>query len=179
MPSWNPETTQKALRFASRAHHGQQVPGSDLPYIIHPVLVCMEVMAALQTAPELDGDLAVQCALLHDVIEDTTFSYQDLVDNFGERVAQGVLGLSKDDKLPHEQQLPDSLKRIRLQPKEIWMVKLADRIVNLSPPPGYWTIEKCQQYREDAILIHEALHDASTKLGKRLLEKIEEYKQYC
>ena len=179
MPSWNPETTQKALRFAAQAHQGVKMPGSDLPYILHPVLVCMEVMAALQTAPELNGDLAVQCGLLHDVIEDTTFSYQDIAENFGEGVAQGVQGLSKDKKLPHEQQMSDSLKRIQLHPKEIWMVKLADRIVNLSPPPGHWTIEKCQQYREEAILIHEALHEASAALGKRLLEKIEEYQQYC
>jgi len=179
MPSWNPDTTQKALRFAAHAHQGVKVPGSDLPYILHPMLVCMEVMAALGSAPDLDGDLAVQCALLHDVIEDTPFSYQDLADNFGEQVAQGVLALSKDKNLPNEQQMADSLKRIQQQPKEIWMVKLADRIVNLSPPPGHWTIEKCQQYRLDAILIHEALHEASAALGKRLLEKIEEYKQYC
>jgi len=179
MPSWNPETTQKALRFAAHAHQGVKVPGSDLSYILHPVLVCMEVMAALGSVPDLDGDLAVQCALLHDVIEDTTFSYQDIAENFGERVAQGVLALSKDKKLPDEQQLPDSLKRIRLQPNEIWMVKLADRIVNLSPPPGHWSIEKRIHYREDTHLIHKALHDASTALGERLLEKIKAYQQYC
>lgn len=179
MPSLNPEATQKALRFAAHAHQGVKVPGSDLPYILHPVLVCMEVMAALGSAPDLDGDLAVQCALLHDVIEDTTLSYQDLADNFGERVAQGVLALSKDKKLPNGLQLADSLKRIRLQPKEIWMVKLADRIVNLSPPPGHWSIEKRIHYREDAILIHKTLHEANAALGRRILEKIEDYKQYC
>jgi len=139
----------------------------------------LDTSSAPQTAPEFDGDLILQCALLHDVIEDTTFSYQDIADKFGERVAQGVLALSKDKKLPNEQQMADSLKRIRQQPKEIWMVKLADRIINLSPPPGYWSIEKRQQYREDAILIHEALHQASAALGKRLLEKIEHYKSYC
>ena len=51
------------MRFAAHAHQGVKVPGSDLPYIIHSVLVCMEVMAALLTASELDGDLAMQCVL--------------------------------------------------------------------------------------------------------------------
>jgi len=63
MPSHNPDTALKALRFASHAHQGVLISGSNLPYIIHPVLVYMEVMDALQTVSELDGDLIVQYAL--------------------------------------------------------------------------------------------------------------------
>jgi len=59
------------------------------------------------------------------------------------------------------------------------MVKLADRITNLAPPPAFWTREKCQHYLEDALIIHDTLKDASATLGKRLLEKIKEYRQYC
>ena len=139
MPAWNPDTTPKALRFAAQAHEGQLVPGSPLPYIVHPVLVCMEVMAALRLGPEYDGELAVSCALLHDVLEDTPVSFETLQTEFGTAVAAGVLALSKDPALPKDQQLPDSLKRIREQPGEIWLVKLADRISNLAPPPVYWS----------------------------------------
>lgn len=179
MPSFNLDLTQKALRFVAHAHQGSQVPGSDLPYILHPVMVCMEVMAELEVESALDKDLAIQCALLHDVLEDTTVSYQELADVFGVPIADGVLALSKDFSLDKSDQLKDSLMRIRQQPKEIWMVKLADRIVNLSPPPADWSREKCSRYQQDAILIHETLKEASPSLSNRLLQKIEDYKQFC
>lgn len=178
MPTWNPDTTQKALRFAAQAHDGQLAPGSSLPYIVHPVLVCMEVMAALRLSPEHDGELAVCCALLHDVLEDTPVSYAALEAEFGAAVAAGVLALSKDPALPKAQQLPDSLKRIREQPGEIWLVKLADRISNLAPPPVYWSRDKRHDYREDAMLILDALGSASPYLAGRLREKITAYKAY-
>lgn len=178
MPIWNPDTTQKALRFASQAHEGQLVPGSSLPYIVHPVLVCVEVMAALRLGPEYDGELAVCCALLHDVLEDTPVSYATLEAEFGVAVAAGVLALSKDPALPKDQQLPDSLARICRQPGEIWLVKLADRISNLAPPPAYWSREKRRNYREDAMLILDALGSASPYLAGRLREKIAAYKAY-
>jgi (p)ppGpp synthase/HD superfamily hydrolase len=69
--NWSQETYAKAYRFAAEAHNGQLFPGTELPYIMHVSFVSMEVIAALAQEPELDGNLAVQCALLHDVIEDT------------------------------------------------------------------------------------------------------------
>jgi (p)ppGpp synthase/HD superfamily hydrolase len=139
----------------------------------------MELIAALEVESFVDSDLAVQCALLHDVLEDTPTTYQEIETQFGKAVAAGVLSLSKDAALPKEQRLEDSLARIRLQPKEVWIVKLADRITNLAPPPAFWTREKCQHYLRDAFIIHSALKEASAYLGNRLLEKIEAYRQYC
>ena len=98
---------------------------------------------------------------------------------FGQAVAAGVLALTKDMALPKEQQLADSLRRIRHQPPEVWMVKLADRISNLQPPPSHWTKQKSASYREEALQIHEALREASPSLAKRLLAKIESYRGYC
>jgi len=178
MPTWTPETYQKAFLFAAQAHQGQLVPGSPLPYIVHPVLVCMEVMAALRLSPEHDGELAVCCALLHDVLEDTPVSFDALEAELGAAVAAGVLALSKDPALPKDQQLRDSLDRIREQPGEICLVKLADRITNLAPPPVYWSRDKRRHYREDAMLILDALGSASAYLAGRLREKITAYKAY-
>jgi len=80
---------------------------------------------------------------LHDTIEDTQVSYENLCEQFGTAVANGVRALSKDENLPtkHDQMM-DSLARIRQQGVEIWMVKLADRVTNLYAPPFYWTQEK-------------------------------------
>ena len=172
---WSQEAYRQAYRFAAEAHQGQKFPGTDLPYLMHLSFVSMEIMAALNFEQGRDGNLAVQCALLHDVIEDTAVSYDDVAAAFGKKVAQGVLALTKDETLPKEERMPDSLRRIRQQPYEIWMVKLADRITNLAPPPPYWSREKIARYRDEAAEIHNALSEASDYLARRLIQKISEY----
>jgi len=181
MPStWSQEKYIKALRYAAEAHNGQTVPGSDLPYVVHVTMVAMEVIAALGHEDGLDGDLAVQCALLHDVIEDTRKTHADLAAVFGERVAEGVQALSKDDGLNNKQEkMADSLARIKQQPREIWMVKLADRITNLQPPPSHWSAEKIKRYREEAKVILNELGNVSPFLSKRLNGKLRVYPLEC
>ncbi len=148
--TWSQENYIRALNFAATAHKGQTAPGSDLPYIVHITLVAMEVIAALAYEDGLDGDLAVQCALLHDVIEDRGISHQKLAAEFGLQVANGVLALSTNDSLESKQEkMVDSLARIKAQPREIWLVKLADRITNLQPPPLHWDLIKVGRYREE------------------------------
>jgi (p)ppGpp synthase/HD superfamily hydrolase len=139
-------------------------------------MVAMEVIAALAHEGGLDGDLAVQCALLHDVVEDASISYEKLTAEFGLAVADGVLALSKngDFESKHDQ-MQDSLERIREQPKEIWMVKLADRITNLQPPPGHWGVDKITSYREEGIEILNKLGEGCLYLSVRLRQKIAEY----
>jgi (p)ppGpp synthase/HD superfamily hydrolase len=173
--AWNRELYIKACQFAARAHRGQLVPGSDLPYLLHLNLVSMEILAALSAETGHDGDLAVQCALLHDTIEDTDTSYEQIESIFGIRVADGVAALSKNPALAKSQQLLDSLERIAAQPIEIWMVKLADRITNLQTPPPHWTPDKIVRYRDEAIEIHTQLHTASPFLAARLAQKIQTY----
>ena len=173
--NWNPELYIKACRFAAIAHRGQIVPGSDLPYLMHLNFVTMEIIAALSTESGHDGDLAVQCALLHDTIEDTDTTYGQIRSIFGVRVADGVQALSKNPDLEKSQQLGDSLDRIKQQPIEIWMVKLADRITNLQPPPSHWQTEKILRYQAEAVEIHAHLQPASAYLALRLTEKIHNY----
>lgn len=176
--NWSQDKYTEAYRFAAHAHNGQLVPGTDLPYVMHLSFVSVEVIACLEREELSDGDLAVQCALLHDVIEDTPTSYQDVEREFGSRVAQGVLALTKNESLAKERRMQDSLLRIKQQPDEIWIVKLADRICNLAPPPAHWNREKIERYREEAIEIYDALSAASDYLSERLAMKIEKYKRY-
>ncbi|MEW5988643.1 MAG: HD domain-containing protein [Chloroflexota bacterium] len=175
---WSQDGYIKAYRFAAQAHLGQTVPGTNLPYIMHLSFVSMEVIAALNAEAAHDEDLAVQCALLHDVIEDTEVTYDQVRAEFGTQIADGVLALTKDVTLPKHLQIDDSLCRIKQQPHEVWMVKLADRISNLQPPPAYWTLERIAGYREEAGGIYEALQEASPLLEARLLGKMEEYKAF-
>jgi hypothetical protein len=176
---WAQESYISTYRFAAKAHRGQNVPGTNFPYLSHLSMVTMEVMSALTIEEGLDGNFAVQCALLHDVIEDTKTTFDEVAEAFGQQVARGVLALSKNGALEKSKQLGDSLKRILLEPKEIWMVKLADRITNLQPPPAHWTKEKIVGYREEAIEILAKLGSANRTLAERLEQKIEQYRRYA
>lgn len=178
MTPWSQEVYIKALLFAANAHNGQKVPGTELPYLTHLTMVSMEVTAAMAVEDGLDGNLAIQCALLHDVLEDTAIEYDTLKDIFGVAVTNGVQALTKHDDLPKHEKMADSLARIKQQPKEVWMVKLADRITNLQPPPKNWTVEKMQSYQQEARQIYDVLHTASPFLATRLQQKIGNYDQY-
>lgn len=180
---WTPDIFQKALSFAARQHHGQSYGGPQegerIPYINHVVSVAMEIIWALQQEPSADSALAVQCALLHDTIEDTDTDDDQILALFGRAVADGVQALSKNPNLPTKaEQMADSLQRIRTQPREIWMVKMADRITNLYHPPFYWKNEKILAYRDEAIHIYDELHSAHAPLAERLKQKIDGYPSF-
>ncbi|MBQ0784436.1 MAG: bifunctional (p)ppGpp synthetase/guanosine-3',5'-bis(diphosphate) 3'-pyrophosphohydrolase [Amphritea sp.] len=180
MAAWNQDLYTKTWCFASEAHLGQLLPGSNISYINHLGNVAQEVMAALANGIEADQpDLALQCALLHDTIEDTDCTFEQVCEVFGLDVANGVMALSKDACLSSkEEMMVDSLIRIKQQPKEVWMVKLADRISNLQKPPSHWNQEKMQRYKQEAQKIHDALGGASPFLAHRLQCKIDDYDRY-
>jgi (p)ppGpp synthase/HD superfamily hydrolase len=115
--SWSPmafsqDQYLKALHFAARAH-GQQKTPTGMPYVVHVTSVAMEVIAALHAEPGRDGDLAVACALLHDVVEDTAITLEQVVAAFGPRVAAGVSALTKDSKASQPGPLHDGEGRQR------------------------------------------------------------------
>ncbi|MDY0191641.1 MAG: HD domain-containing protein [Desulfuromonas sp.] len=177
---WDQDIYLKAWNFASSIHLGQTIPGSDISYINHLGLVAMEATAAIANNQNIQNpNLLIQCALLHDSIEDTPTTYKEIEKEFGSEVADGVLSLSKNEKLPtKKEQMLDSLLRIKQQPQTIWMVKLCDRITNLQPPPKHWNNEKMLQYRDEAGVILEQLGEANHFLAERLKSKIESYVQY-
>jgi (p)ppGpp synthase/HD superfamily hydrolase len=172
--TFSPDLYLKALTFAARAHGEQKTPLA-LPYVVHVSSVCMELIRALYAEPGRDGDLAVACALLHDVLEDTETPPEAVEKEFGARVFAGVLALTKDNALPKSAQMEDSLRRILAQPPEVAMVKLADRITNLAPPPAHWDATKISKYRAEAEEILRTLGTASAFLSARFRERLERY----
>ena len=168
---------QKAVKFAAAKHaeQNQTVPGTNLPYVVHLSNVAMEILIASFHSENFDLDFAVQVALLHDTIEDTSTTFDELETEFGTDIAKAIQALTKNTDLPKEQQMNDSLKRIKLMPPEVGAVKLADRITNLQPPPPHWDNERKIRYREEARLILSELKYGNEFLARRLEEKIEEY----
>ena len=173
--SWIPngsDTWRSAWAFSAQVHSAQKMPGSDVPYLQHLGMVMIEISAAHLVHPLDNLDLAVQCAMLHDTIEDQGVTHGELLDRFGNGVADGVLALSKDPALPKAAAMTDSLTRIQKQPGEVWCVKLADRISNIQNTPAHWTPQKISKYRAEAEQILASLGTAHPHLGRRLKDLI-------
>jgi len=121
---------RKAYDYA-KLHHGDQLRKSGEPYIIHPMQV-----AYILSNLELD-DETICAALLHDVVEDTPVTHEDIVKEFGETIAQMVAGVTKLGKISYstieEQQVENYRKMFLAMGKDIRviLIKLADRLHNM------------------------------------------------
>ncbi len=171
---------QVALKFAAAKHQekNQIVPGTNLPYVVHLSNVAMEIIIASNYSDNFDLGFAVQAALLHDTIEDTSTEPEELEKKFGMKIAEAVSALTKNNELQKNEQMQDSLTRIKKLQREVWAVKLADRITNLQPPPLHWDNEKKLEYQIEAQLILNELKSGNEHLAKRLDAKIKEYGSY-
>lgn len=173
-----PVLYQKAWNFAAQQHQGQTMPDSPHPYLEHLGNVAFEVLLAAANSDAFDIAFALQMAILHDTIEDTACTYNDLFVHFGKRIADGVLALTKLEEIPKESQMVDSIQRILQLEKEVGAVKLADRITNLQPPRPSWSKEKIRAYHTEAIFIHQKLAHCNAFLAERLHNEIERYVRY-
>ncbi len=120
----------RAYEYAVRAHEGQKRKSGD-PYVAHPVAVA-------GTIGELGLDAASICAaLLHDVVEDTETSTEDLARAFGTEIAflvDGVTKLSKIDFLSRQDRQAESLRKMLVamdQDIRVLVLKLCDRLDNM------------------------------------------------
>ena len=180
---WSVDEIQDIWQLASNLHDGQkyggQEKGQKVEYINHIGSVTFEILKAVEVDTTLNSDLSIKCAILHDTIEDTKLTIEEIKNRFGKSVADGVLALTKKEQDNSiKDKIGDSLVRIKQQPKEIWAVKMADRICNLYAPPFYWSNDKKKAYLEEARIIHNELKNGSSYLANRLLEKIEKYNSF-
>jgi (p)ppGpp synthase/HD superfamily hydrolase len=177
MSPWNMDLYLKACRFACERHNRQYFKGTELPYFLHLSQVVGEVVHCLAAEEDLDGDSAVAMAWLHDVIEDGGVDEEGLVHaGFSPKVAAGVSALTKDSNLPKEERMADSVARILGHSPEAALVKLADRITNLQPPPADWSPTKVSGYAEEADMILEKLGYASRHMADRFRRRLARYR---
>lgn len=177
----------RAEECAHRAHTGQKwaqsVRGFREDYMRHIASVRYEVYRGLFRENGARLNYATVLALLHDVIEDCDSHWMATIAAcFGNAVLDDVLALTKDEKLPLEQQMLDSLRRIleRGTP-EVALVKIADRIVNLSVPPHQWRLPKLKAYLEESRLIERMLcgvYEQTKVVDERLRGRIKRYERH-
>ncbi len=129
-PNADTDLIRRAYELADAAHKGQKrVSGED--YIIHPLAV-----AKILTDLQID-DITISAAILHDVVEDTTHTLEEMRERFGDEVAMLIDGVTKLGRIQYkskeEQQLESYRKMFLAMAKDIRviMIKLADRLHNM------------------------------------------------
>ena len=121
----------RAILFAVKAHAGTERRGKGFPYIVHP-MEAMEIVATMTPDQEL-----LAAAALHDTVEDTDVSIEDIREAFGERVAALVQaesdvfveGVSEEASWPARKQA--AIDRIAAAPLDAKMVALGDKLSNM------------------------------------------------
>lgn len=139
----------RAARFASIKHVSQKRKGvAAEPYLNHLIEVAELISLAL---PEVDANL-IAAAFLHDTIEDTETSKQELVEAFGDDIT-GLVGEVTDDKsLPKADRKRLQIEHAPGLTARAQIIKIADKISNLraillTPPPD-WDVARKQEYLE-------------------------------
>lgn len=117
---------EKALQMASRAHQNQYRKNTDIPYIAHPVAVGMMLMK------EGYSEELVAAGILHDTVEDTDLTLEDMIREFGSGIAEIVAGCSEPDKsLPWKERKEHTIEFLKTAPEEIRVVACADKLHNI------------------------------------------------
>lgn len=136
-----------AIHFAAQKHRQQRRKGLEqTPYINHPI----ELMKILALDAEVQDPVVLMAALLHDTVEDTDASLEEIRQHFGADVAAVVEQLTDDKSLPREKRKQLQVEHAASMSDRAKLVKLADKISNIreigqSPPAG-WSLERCLEY---------------------------------
>jgi len=140
----------EALKFATKMHEGQVRKYTGEEYITHPVAVAdiVEIYLDKKGYSEEDITMAIQVALLHDTVEDTVATMEDIEEKFGAEIAKGVWFLTKTPNYVGNRKFRKELceARLREAPEIIRILKTADMFHNSlsieEHDPKFWNLFK-------------------------------------
>ena len=170
-----------ALTFAAEKHRNQRRKDADAsPYINHPIAVA----SVLATEAAVSDEATLLAALLHDTVEDTGTTLQELEQLFGTEVAALVGEMSDDKSLPKETRKQLQVEHAPGASPKAKRLKIADKICNIRDvaenPPAGWSLDRRREYLDwtervvagcretDPVLealFDRALRDARIRLG--------------
>ena len=165
----------KAAHFAAQKHSKQRRKGERKdPYINHPIEVAMVIA---ETGGITDPEI-LAAAILHDTIEDTNTTKEDIKTLFGGRVFGIVLEVTDEKSLPKDVRKKLQIEHAPALSPEATMIKLADKISNVrdithSPPKG-WNKKRRMEYLDWAAAVAGACNSVNPGLEdffKRVLEE--------
>lgn len=172
------ELFDRAAKFAIDAHRGAGRKGKGYPYILHP-MEAAGIVASLTTDPEM-----LAAAILHDTIEDTGVTIEQIRQEFGDRVA--TLVQHETSPLPHEAPWRDRKQAqadlIASSPRDSKVVALGDKLSNLriivadyrEIGDALWSRFKAPNGKEDIVWYYSKLADAMAELSDTA-----PYKEFC
>jgi guanosine-3',5'-bis(diphosphate) 3'-pyrophosphohydrolase len=182
MPAAVTTVILKALQFAARKHKTQRRKDVDAsPYINHPI----EVANLLAEVGEVTDVDALVAAILHDTIEDTMTTREELAQHFGPDVRHLVEELTDDKGLDKEVRKQLQIKHAPGLSARAKVIKLADKICNMRDviecPPADWPLERRKDYLDwTEKVVHgcrgtnpllEGCYDKLLKAGRHVLER--------
>ena len=157
----------KATDFAAFKHRDQRRKDAGAsPYINHPIalanLLCNEA--------GITDPIVVCAALLHDTIEDTETTPEELQGQFGRAIALVVMEVTDDKTLPKAERKRLQIVHARTASRRARLVKLADKICNLrdiaADPPTSWSLRRKRQYFDWAGRVIEGVRGTHRKLER-------------
>jgi guanosine-3',5'-bis(diphosphate) 3'-pyrophosphohydrolase len=163
-----------AILFAARAHNGQVRKDGTTPYINHP----LEVMHMLvHTAKVADTEI-LMAAVLHDVVEDTEVTSDEIADRFGLRISKLVLELTDDKHLDKEERKRQQLITADLISPSARLIRISDKICNvydiLYAPPGNWPVSRRIDYLNWAEAVIDKIRGTNEAMENRFDQLIRE-----
>ena len=160
----------RALEFAARKHRMQRRKDEDAsPYINHPIAL----MSVLCAEAQVCDPVVLSAAALHDTIEDTETTGEELEEQFGSAIAGIVSEMTDEKSLPKADRKRLQIEHAPHMSRAGALVKLADKISNLrdvaANPPAGWSLERQREYFEWA----KAVVDRLPRVNQKLLELFE------
>ncbi len=137
----------QAASFAAKKHRAQKRKGADEePYINHP----LEVANLLANVGKIEDYNILIAAVLHDTIEDTETTKEEITELFGARVCEMVLEVTDDKSLPKDVRKQKQIEHAPHLSAGAKQIKLSDKISNIRDvmenPPGGWSEDRRREY---------------------------------
>jgi len=156
-----------SIAFAAAKHRNQRRKDAEAsPYINHP----LQLAHVLATEGGVSDLKTLMAAVLHDTVEDTETSYDELVDNFGQKVADVVMEVTDDTTLPKAERKRRQVEHAPHMSKRAALVKLADKTCNLRDvahnPPAGWPLKRKREYFDWAKEVVDGLPPVNKRLRK-------------
>jgi guanosine-3',5'-bis(diphosphate) 3'-pyrophosphohydrolase len=164
-----------AVHFAALKHSEQRRKNAAAtPYINHPI----EVAEHLARVGSIVDEEILMAALLHDTVEDTDTTPQEIEEQFGARVARIVLECTDDKKLPKADRKRLQVVNAAHKSPEAKLVKIADKTCNLRSilldPPDGWSLDRQRQYFQWAELVVMGLLGVNAALDACVRQTLEQ-----
>jgi guanosine-3',5'-bis(diphosphate) 3'-pyrophosphohydrolase len=168
----------QALDFAANKHQSQRrKSGHDVPYINHPITVAR----ILAEVGKVEDEDVLVAAALHDTLEDTETTREELAAAFGNRVLGLVEEVTDDTSLPKARRKRLQVEHASSLSTGAALIKLADKIANVQDmshaPPANWPAEQVREYLDWAEEVVQNCPDVSRPLRERFDNALREGRQ--